>query len=444
MNHTKIMGTIGPASSDPKIIEELILAGISSCRINFSHATYDQAEEIIRNIRQISRRLNRPVAIRQDLQGPKIRIGELEEDSYALPLGHEIVFTREEIVGDARRATIAQPEFIEAMEAGSEIIIGDNDLQLVVEEKLNPDEIRCRVTIPGSIKPRKGACAPGTLIRFKGLTEKDIRDFEFGIAQNVDCVSMSFVQTADDLDRLKAIMEAHNVKIPILAKIEQRNALENLDAILANCDGVSAARGDLAVERPIEELHLIDKEIIRRANLAGKFVFTGSGILKSLMKTSWPTRAEVCDVSALVLDGIDAISFSDETAVGHDPVGCVKVLSNIIARTESAMLANCTGKPAAGFFRSVRPNFEVSNGDTPIIMMAENLEQVARVAKMHYTAPVIAAVQNTNLANFLAHYWGVSPIYCPENLSRADCLDLAHQEAVRIGILQESQPVIRL
>ena len=444
MNHTKIMGTIGPASFDPKVIEELILAGISSCRINFSHATYDQAEEIIHNIRAISKRLNRPVAIRQDLQGPKIRIGELEEDAYPLPLGHEIVFTRKEVVGDAKRATIAQPEFIEAMEAGCEIIIGDNDIQLVVEEKLNPDEIRCKVTIPGTLRPRKGACAPGTLIRFKGLTEKDIRDFEFGISQNVDCVSMSFVQTADDLDRLKAIMAAHNVKIPILAKIEQRNALEDLDAILANCDGVSAARGDLAVERPIEELHLIDKEIIRRANLAGKFVFTGSGILKSLMKTSWPTRAEVCDVSALVLEGIDAISFSDETAVGHDPVGCVKILSSIIARTEAAMLANCTGRPNTGFFRSIRPNFEVSNGDTPIVMMAENLEQVARVAKMHYTAPVIAAVQNTNLANFLAHYWGVSPIYCPENLSRADCLDLAWQEAVRIGIIRDGQPVIRL
>ncbi len=444
VNHTKIMATIGPASWDEETIEQMILAGVSSCRINFSHTSYEKAEEIIGLVRKVSKRLNKPVAIRQDLQGPKIRIGELEQESYSLPEGHEIVFTRRECLGNETIATIAQPEFIEAMEPGCEIIIGDNDMQLVVTEKLSEDEIRCRVTIPGKLRPRKGACAPGTLIRFKGLTEKDIRDFQFGIQQKVDCVSMSFVQTADDLQLLKDIMDEHHVKIPILAKIEQRNALNHLDEILPNCDGVSAARGDLAVERPIEELNLIDKEIIHRANLEGKFVFTGSGILKSLMHGSWPTRAEVCDVSSLVLDGIDAISFSDETAVGDDPVGCVKTLHNIIARTEEAMFSEPGAGAEQGFFRSIQPQFAVTRGKTPIVMTAESLEPVARIAKMHYEAPVIVGTRDMYLANFIAHYWGVVPVYCPENLSREECLDFAQQEAVRQGVIREEDQVVRL
>lgn len=439
MNHTKIMATIGPKSWDEQTIEGLISAGISSCRINFSHSTYEKAEEIIKIIRRVSKKLNKPVAIRQDLQGPKIRIGELKEGAYDLPAGHEIVFTRKECIGDDKVATIAQPEFIEAMQPGADIIIGDNDIKLVVIEKINDDEVRCKVTIPGVLKPKKGACAPGTLIKFKGLTEKDIRDLKFGIEQHVDCISMSFVQTPEDLKQLRSILDEYGANIPILAKIEQRNALDCLDDILKYCDGVSAARGDLAVERPIEELHLIDKEIIRRAHKAGKFVFTGSGILKSLMHGSWPTRAEVCDVASLVLDGIDAISFSDETAVGDDPVGCVKILSDIISRTEQAMLA-----PADSFFQNIHPDFSVTPGEDAIVMFANDFANVARIAKMHYEAPVIVAVQDIYMANFMAHYWGVTPIYCPEEYDRDACLEYACREAVRLGVIAEDQKTIRL
>ncbi len=441
MNHTKIMATIGPASWDEKTLEAMILAGVSSCRINFSHSSYEQAEKIIHDIRRISKKLNRPVAIRQDLQGPKIRIGELErEEGYPLPVGHEITFTREKITGDAHRATIAQPEFIGSIEAGAEVAIGDNDIKLTVLEKPNPDEIRCRVTIPGTLRPRKGAAAPGTIIRFKGLTEKDLRDFEFGIEQKFDCVSMSFVQTADDIALLRTMMKERGVWMPILSKIEQRNALDNLDAIIQASDGLSAARGDLAVERPIEELPLLVKEMIRRCNLAGKFVFTGSGILKSLMHNSWPTRAEVSDVAALVLDGIDAISFSDETAVGDDPVGSVKMLANIIARCEEAMLRI---RREDTLFRSIRPHFHTVRGSEAIFLVADRVEPVARMAKMHYTAPVIVPTRNDRLSNYLAHYWGIYPMYCPHEMSDEALLDYAAEQAVSLGMIGRDSGIIR-
>lgn len=441
MNRTKIMVTIGPASWDEKTLERLILAGVSSCRINFAHASYDKAEETIALIRRISKRLNRSVAVRQDLQGPKIRVGELERDSYELSAGHQIVLSRKECRGSSQKISIVQPEFLAAMEPGAEIVIGDNDLKLAMLRRLNEDEILCEVTIPGFLRPRKGACAPGTRIPFQGMTEKDIRDLEFGIAQKVDCVSMSFVQTTKDIKDLKAVLARHNAHIPVIAKIEQRNALDNLDEILDCCDGLSAARGDLAVERPLEELHLIDKEIIRRANLAGKFVFTGSGILKSLMKNPWPTRAEVCDVSSLVMDGIDAISFSDETAVGEDPVGCVRTLYKIIERTEEIMMRAGIAPAKRGFFQHIGPDFGVSWGEKPLALFVDHLESAARMAKMHYAAPVVAAVQDMGLANFIAHYWGVYPICCPSKLSRGDCVDYAVQEAVRIGILRDAGDV---
>jgi pyruvate kinase len=439
------MATIGPASWDEKTLEGLFLAGVSSCRINFSHTSMVQAEKIIYNIRKVSKRINRPVAIRQDLQGPKIRIGQLMEESYELSLGSEIVFTRKDIKGDDHKASIIQPEFIEALIAGTVVVIGDNDIKLVVIEKMNPDEVRCKVTIPGTLRPKKGVGAPGTIIKFKGLTPKDINDFEFGLSQKVDCVSMSFVQTADDIDLLRAVMDEKDFHIPVISKIEQHNALEHIDEIIENSDGVSVARGDLAVERSIEELHLLTKEIIRRCNIAGKFVFAGSGVLSSLKHNKWPTRAEVCDVASLVLDGIDAISFSDETAVGDYPVGSIKILADIIARTEGAMLKNRAAPPDTNdFFRNIAPQFDFTFGTKPIIMEATGYEQAARIAKMRYSAPVIAAVKMDALANFLAHYWGLYPVYCPTHLSGDDLLDYAVQEAERIGIIREKEAVIRL
>ena len=445
MNRTKIMATIGPASWDEKTLEGLILAGVSSCRLNFSHTTAEQAERIIASIRRICRRLNRPMAIRQDLQGPKIRIGELRQESYELPSGHEIVFTRRTLEGDARKATIAQPEFIEALQPGAVVVIGDNDIKLEVVDKPEPDEVRCRVVIPGTLRPRKGASAPGTVIRFKGLTPKDIKDFEFCLEQRIDCVSMSFVQTADDINLLRAIMDKKGYHIPVISKIEQQNALEHLDAIIANSDGISIARGDLAVERPVEELHLLVKEIIRRCHHAGKFVFAGSGILSSLKHAAWPTRAEVGAVASLVLDGVDAISFSDETAVGDDPVGSVRILSDIIARCERAMFKNRAAAPdPSDLFRNITPQFPTTWGDRPIVMAADRYESAARIAKMHYAAPVVAAVRDPSLANYLAHYWGLYPIYCPAELSGDALLAHAENEARSTGVIGRDDETIRL
>ena len=439
MGHTKIMVTIGPASRDEATLERLILAGANSCRINFAHTTYAQAEEIITLIRKISRRLNKPVAIRQDLQGPKIRIGKLKNDAYPLLPGHELTLVNHECVGDDQTVYVVQPGFIEALRTGADIVIGDNDIKLSVV-KTDKGEARCKVTIPGILRPQKGVYAPGTRIPVDALTKKDIGDLIFGLEQKVDCVSLSFVQTADDLKHLKQIIAEHGASIPILAKIEQRNALKNLDEILRHCDGVSAARGDLGVECPLEELNLIDKEIIRRANLAGKFVFTGSGILKSLMHSAWPTRAEVCDVSSLVLDGIDAISFSDETAIGENPVACVETLKRIIDRTESVMLSSQENN----FFRSIRPHFQITHSKQPILMASNELLPVAGIAKMHYSKPVVVGVQKHNLANYLSHYWGVTPIYCPSELSHEECLNFAHQEAIRLGVFQEEESPILL
>ncbi|MFZ7103833.1 MAG: pyruvate kinase [Peptococcaceae bacterium] len=441
MKHTKILITIGPASFPEEVLTDLILTGISGCRINFSHTSFEKAEEIIWKIRNISKKLDRPICIRQDLQGPKIRIGELNQNEIILKKDQIFKLTMENIIGDQERASVVQKEFIEALKPGATVVIGDNDLKIEVIHK-DVNSVDCKVVIGGILKPKKGVSAPGTIIDFKGLTAKDLKDLEFGIMQQVDCISMSFVQSAQDVERLKELIRAKGKDIPVIAKIEQYNSLKNLDEIIKAVDGISIARGDLAVERPLEELGLIQKEVIRRCNLAGKFVMAGSGILQNLRKNLWPTRAEVNDVTALIFEGIDAISFSDETAVGDYPVESVRTLANIIKSVEDVIL-NTSAAPN-DFYKNVNANFKYVPGDESLVLCTDTLDSAIKLAKIRYTAPLLVGTKSQKIANYLANYWGVFPIFCPEELKREKMHDYTIEKAIELKIIDKNTPVINM
>ncbi|ATW23475.1 pyruvate kinase [Candidatus Formimonas warabiya] len=441
MRHTKILATIGPASFSEKVLTELISTGISGCRINFSHTSFEKAEELIWKIRKVSEKLAKPICIRQDLQGPKIRIGELAQEEVVLRRGQAFKLALGNIIGDQECAGVAQKEFMEALQPGATVVIGDNELKLEVIHK-ERESVDCKVIIGGALKPQKGVSAPGTFIDFKGLTKKDLSDLDFGIRQKVDCVSMSFVQSADDIYRLKEIIREQSSQVPVIAKIEQYNSLKNLDEIIKASDGISIARGDLAVERPLEELGLIQKEIIRRCNIAGKFVMAGSGILQNLRKNLWPTRAEVNDVTALIFEGIDAISFSDETAIGDYPVESVRTLATIIESVEKVILTHHTASDS--FYRNIDANFTYVQGKESLVLCTDTLEPVVKLAKMHYTAPLLVGTKSSNEANYLSNYWGVYPIYCPPELMGQEMFDYVVNKAIALGIIDNKNPIINL
>lgn len=446
VRRTKILVTLGPASSSEEIITELVKMGVSGFRINFSHTTYEQAEQLVHSVRKISRMLHKPVAIRQDLQGPKIRIGKLIKPQIELKAGQDFILTGENVVGTEAYAYVSQEHFIEALRPGAQVVIGDNDLFLQVSRN-EPERAYCKVVSGGTLLPNKGITAPGTAINFQGLTEKDLRDLEFGIALKVDCISLSFVQNADDIRRLKKHLSDLGAEIPVIAKIEQYQSLVNLDEIIQASDGVSIARGDLAVVRPIEELGLLTRGIIKRCNRADKFVMAGSGILESLRHSPQPTRAEVNDVTSLVMEGIDAISLSDETAVGLYPTKVVETLARIIETVEEAIDPNEGGRflpEIAHIFRSIEPQFSLTPPREGMVVFVDSIQDAARISKLHCRGPVLVGTRDESMANFINHYRGLYPFVCPADMDMETMTAHILQQAKAQGMLREGAPIVQV
>ncbi len=333
MRKARIVCTLGPPTQTARAVESLVQKGMDVARLNFSHGDHGSHGSLIRKIRAVEKRLGKPVAILQDLQGIKIRVGSLEGGKVTLTTGQSIEIRAGADRGDGRRIYIDYPWLIQDARPGDRILLDDGLIQLEVGSA-SGDSIAATVVEGGVLKEHKGVNLPGMKVSAPFFTEKDRADLEFGISMGVDYVALSFVRSADDVKEVKSWMAARGVKVPLIAKIEKEEAIGDIDRILSEVDGIMVARGDLGVEMPLEEVPVYQKMLISKANEARKTVITATQMLESMTHHSRPTRAETTDVANAVLDGTDALMLSAETSAGQYPFDAVEVMDRIISFTE--------------------------------------------------------------------------------------------------------------
>jgi pyruvate kinase len=333
-NKTKIVATIGPASSSPEVLERMIRAGMNVARLNFSHGEFATHQQNIENLRAASRSAGRPVAIMADLSGPKMRIGRFETEPVLLKPGDSFTLTTQDIVGDQQRASVSFAPLPKVVKPGDKLSLNDGYIQLEVKDVRGPD-VECLVVVGGELRSRKGLNLPGIDLGISAFTDRDRECLQFALEHGVDAVSQSFVESAADLQAVREAARQLGHQPFLIAKIERKRALDRLDEILDASDGIMVARGDLGVEVPIEQIALIQKDIIRRANRRAKPVITATQMLESMIHHYLPTRAEATDVSNAILDGTDGVMLSAESAMGDFPVESVTMLARIAATVES-------------------------------------------------------------------------------------------------------------
>jgi pyruvate kinase len=336
---TKIVATLGPACSSKEVIKQMIDAGVNVFRINFSHADYEDVKERIKIIRELNAEFNYTTSILADLQGPKLRVGVMKEDVVVNP-GDKITFTTaEDILGTASKVYMNYKEFPKDVNVGERILLDDGKLMFEVTKTDKKTEVEAVVIQGGPLKSKKGVNLPNTKVSLPALTEKDIKDALFAIENKVDWIALSFVRTSEDLEQLQDLIAKHSDhKIPIIAKIEKPEAVENIDKIVAFCDGLMVARGDLGVEIPAEQVPLIQKKLIHRAKTARIPVIVATQMMETMITSLTPTRAEVNDVANSVMDGADAVMLSGETSVGTYPVQVIETMTRIIESVEDSPL----------------------------------------------------------------------------------------------------------
>ncbi len=417
---TKIVATIGPATSSPEKIELLARAGVDVFRINFSHGTEGEHINTISSIKNIAEKLDFPIAILQDLQGPKIRLGKIRNGKAFLENGAEFILTIKNIEGDAHIASITFPAVINDVSPGEVIFINDGLIKLKIT-KVDKENIYTRVIEGGEISDHKGVNFPNTRLSVPAITEKDKCDLEFGLKHGVDLVALSFVKSPEEVEELRNLMKHYGRVVPIISKIEKWEAVENLEEIVDVSDGIMVARGDLGVEMPIEEVPVIQKKIISMCNKKGKPVITATQMLNSMIENPTPTRAEVTDIANAIFDGTDAVMLSNETAVGKYPLESVSVMRKVIKNTEKSSIFRKFLKE-----RTDNEKLEESSVSEAIALsankIAENIKAKAiitatesgrtalLVSKYRPGVPVIALTPKIETLKYLTLKWGIIPV----------------------------------
>jgi len=333
LNKTKIVCTIGPASESQQVMDRMLLAGMNVARLNFSHGDFESHKRVIDTLRAASRATGRRVAIMADLSGPKMRIGKLKEEPVELKGDDVFTLTTKEIVGDVTRASVSFSRLPKAVKPGDALYLNDGFIQLEVAE-VDGDEVRCKVVVGGELRSRKGLNLPDIDLGITAFTDRDRECLRFAMEQGVDAVSQSFVESAKDIDAVRKAANELGHSPFIIAKIERSRALQRFDEILDSADGIMIARGDLGVEVPIEQIAVVQKDLMRRANMRAKPVITATQMLESMTSNPRPTRAESTDVANAILDGTDGVMLSGESAMGEYPVNAVVMLARIAAAIE--------------------------------------------------------------------------------------------------------------
>jgi pyruvate kinase len=368
---TKIVATIGPASESPEMLERLIRAGMNVARLNFSHGDFSGHADRVARIRAAEKATGRRVAIMADLPGPKMRVGRIDPEPIDLRAGDSFTLTTADVIGTSERVSVSFRRLPMVVKAGDRLFLNDGLIQLKVDG-VDGADVRCRVTVGGELRSRKGLNLPGIDLGISAFTDHDRACLEFAITHGVDAVSQSFVETADDIVQVRAATKALGRDVFVIAKIERAGALDHYDAILQAADGIMVARGDLGVEVPIERIAIIQKDLIARANLAGKPIITATQMLESMVSSRLPTRAEATDVANAILDGTDCVMLSAESAMGQFPEEAVATLAAIAAATERHR-TEIGRNPVLDFYRGRRPE---STAEAVATVVEHGLETV--------------------------------------------------------------------
>jgi len=445
MRRTKIVCTIGPASESEKAIRGLIQSGMDVARLNFSHGDYAFHERIIRTIRRVARSLDKPVALLQDLPGPKIRVGSIEGNRVRLQTGRFLVLTTRKIEGNERTVSVGYKDFPGLVKKGDPILLGDGEIELEVV-KSHAEGVTCKIAVGGVLGSHKGIHFPRGSLDLPSLTRQDKQDLAFGIAQGVDFVALSFVRDRNDILQARHEMKKRGAKIPIIAKIEKHEALDHIDSILEAVDGIMVARGDLGLEIPPEKIPAIQKMIIRKANHSGKPVITATQMLRSMVQNPRATRAEVADIANAILDGTDALMLSEESATGSYPIEAVKTMARVAMETEKIL----------------KPRFQIEGIKKSVpeavshaaISLARDLQVKAflipttsgstaqMIARYRPSQPIVAISPNRQTVKTLCLVWGVSPLQIRAFKSTDELIRLAQQKALGLGLVKKGDLVV--
>lgn len=449
LRKAKIVCTIGPASESVDMLKKMIESGMNVARLNFSHGSHEEHAARIVNIRQACKETGKQVAILLDTKGPEIRTMDLTTDYVELVENNIITLTTEEVPGTVERVSITYKELPQDVEIGSTILIDDGLIGLTVE-KIEGTEIICRIKNGGILKNKKGVNVPGVKIKLPGITEKDAADIEFGIRQNVDFIAASFVRKAADILEIREILERHNAKIDIIAKIENEEGVDNVDEILAVADGLMVARGDLGVEIPVEEVPMVQKQLIEKCNLLGKPVITATQMLDSMQRNPRPTRAEASDVANAIFDGTDAIMLSGETAAGKYPIESVETMNRIAVRAEQELnYREILNAQALRHQISITDAISqaVANSaldlDAAAILTATESGHTARmVAKYRPKAPIVAVTPHESVLRRLSLVNGVYPLIGQVAETTDEMLEISVRESLNAGFVRHGDLVV--
>jgi len=446
---TKILATLGPATSSSAMIKAMMEAGVDGVRLNFSHGDYSSFEQVFHNINQACVDSKQPLATLLDLQGPKIRIGNLQEDFFEISTGGELEITIEDMLGTKDKVSTSYKLLAQDAQIGENILIDDGLIRLQIKKKTKTSVI-CDILNGGILKPKKGMNLPGMKLSTPSITEKDYMDLEFALRFRIDFIALSFVRCAEDIYQLKDWLTQRGKTIPVIAKIEKKEAVENLEEILKAADGIMVARGDLGVELEPQEVPLVQKNIIRRCNEVGKTVITATQMLESMISNPVPTRAEASDVANAVWDGTDVVMLSGETSVGKYPVKTVEIMNKIILNAEQLIphkhlnyvvpqnikenLFDSMNQGIVSMSRQINADAIVgftSKGKTP-----------RGISKYRPACKIIALSDSFDTMNALCLTWGVTSLYCEEIEQKEVAIFLARKLILETKLVKPGATVI--
>ena len=449
---TKILATLGPQTSNVKIIKQLIYSGVSAVRLNMSHGNHEFYSHLFETIHTARTELNSPLAILADLQGPKIRIGELKEKEIEIFSGNEIEITTEDLIGDEKILSTSYKDLSKDAEIGDSILINDGLIRLRIINKKDKS-IVCKIETGGILSPRKGMNLPGMKLSTPSLTDKDFEDLEFLITKPVDYIALSFVRKPEDIIQLKDWLEKKEKPIPVIAKIEKKEAINSFDSMLNAADGIMVARGDLGVELSVARVPVLQKEIIKKCNEHGKLVITATQMLESMINSPIPTRAEAADVANAVWDGTDVVMLSGETSVGKHPVETVQMMHEIILNAEKHFTTNENIKfqvPETlddNLFDSVLKGITLVAEQvkaTAIIVFTFKGRAARGLAKFRPTAKIIALSDSFDTMNNLCLRWGVTSLFVEKIDKQHAAIEEAKELILKTGLVNKGELVIFL
>jgi len=442
---TKVVCTIGPACRDAKTMARMLSAGMNVIRLNMAHGTPEQHAIDARTAREAARRAGRTIAVITDLAGPKIRIGEIKGNVVQLHIGSRFTLTTRSIIGDASRASVTYRHLPRDIERGDRVLLADGSIELRVLS-VSGQDVECRVVDGGPLSSRKGLNLPTATVSAPTITAKDRDDLARAVEMGADFLALSFVKSAADVKRAQRLLKNEGSDMPVIAKIERHEALDNIDSIMERVDGIMVARGDLGVETPLENIAIVQKDLIRRANVAGKPVITATQMLRSMVDEPMPTRAEATDVANAVLDGTDAVMLSEETAVGKYPVQTVDYISRIARRAEAVMRDNTAGLPPTkdveGALSHAAVTVAAEVGASAIVTPTGAGTTPRIISRYRGPHPIIAVTPNPDVQRRLELTWGVKPLKCREFTDTDQMLAEGERAALESGLVRRGQLVV--